>query len=755
MIFRRIAVSNAGPFLGDWEVRLNEGVNAIVGEYEGAPESSNRGGKSWLATTAPYYALYGAIPIQGAGVNDVPHVLAAKEEDAWVELEVETSSGATRIIRRGRKAGGDPIRLLDGVQVSETDMTSAVYGEILGLNHDEYEATGMAIQEQLGGFLSMRPGDRRALVAPWLNIDRWSPRHELASERLKVARAELAAMDAELSRLAIDTKLPDLESRLEKVDSDLAHARKAVVHAQAVLAKAQKSSIDPEPLSQKVEDLRRQAKGLEKEREAVNAQKRNEIMRAEQDAQRAEALAGELRASLGRSAQWKNRINELQEKLGTVEGLDAEIVSLRTSVETYRKEIADISAERDQLRSEYDRLKDNLTGVCPLLHESCDRVSDTSILTKISKRGKGLVAERNSKVEALDLLKPKLQDAEMRRDSVVGWMAELAGLKANPVTSTPQSKIEAAVEAAAEAQRHIQICRAGSPSVRSALTRIGETEADLIGRAEEADKQLKKALLGAPHLQQLQSAVVDATRAQDTTQSERGEIVALVAAERKRLERIEELRVEREEMAILVRQLAWAAFAFGPTGIPAREMETAFGVVTDQINGALEALQVPQRVVLQPSRELQSWEPTCTGCGEAYPKGYRGKDCPACGVERSHRREEDFDLKVQDGTREFTAARDSGGGKTLLAIATRLGLAQVPGSRRAVRCEHLIVDEPDGALDAPNRRALHHLLASGNLAQFGVKQVILVTHADVRDEFPQTIIVHRWADEERSGCWNA
>ncbi len=63
-----------------------------------------------------------------------------------------------------------------------------------------------------------------------------------------------------------------------------------------------------------------------------------------------------------------------------------------------------------------------------------------------------------------------------------------------------------------------------------------------------------------------------------------------------------------------------------------------------------------------------------------------------------------------------------------------------------------MIDEPDGALDPPNRAALHRLLRD-RLPALGVRQALLITHADVRDEFPSVVVVRRWPDEDRSGFW--
>jgi hypothetical protein len=201
-----------------------------------------------------------------------------------------------------------------------------------------------------------------------------------------------------------------------------------------------------------------------------------------------------------------------------------------------------------------------------------------------------------------------------------------------------------------------------------------------------------------------------------------------------------------------IERLAWAAYAFGATGIPSRELENAFGVAEDSMNSVLSDLESPTRLRFSPSRELKDWEPACLVCGEVFKKGERRHVCRACGIPRRKRRRDELRLEVVDGEHDASFELDSGGGKILLSLGVRFGLAPLPAASRRVRCESAVIDEPDGALDGPNRAALHRLLTT-RLPKLGIRQTILITHADVRDEFPSVVVVRRWPDEDRSGFW--
>jgi DNA repair exonuclease SbcCD ATPase subunit len=164
MIIKRLTVENVGPFFGSWEVLLETGVTVFVGEYEGAEDRSNRSGKSWLAVDVPTYAIFGVF--RGARVEDLPHRLVRGRESAWAEVEVESSDGLEWVVRRGRTAGGDPIRELNGSQISERDLERVVREEVVGLSWEEYLLTLGAVQGEMHAFMRLTAGEKRRVVSP-------------------------------------------------------------------------------------------------------------------------------------------------------------------------------------------------------------------------------------------------------------------------------------------------------------------------------------------------------------------------------------------------------------------------------------------------------------------------------------------------------------------------------------------------------------------------------------------------------------
>lgn len=722
MIFKRLTVENLGPFLGSWEVTLGEGVTAFVGEYEGAGERSNRAGKSWLAVDVPLYVLFGVL--RGGRVEDLPHRLARGREDAWAEVEVESSDGRTWVLRRGRTAGGEPIRTLAGVAVSERDLEAAVRDEVVGLSAEEFLLTAASVQGELPAFLRLSSAEKRRVLAPWFRTDRWVPRADLARRRMLRAQATLRALD-------------EREGRLRGILENGTGRADAVEQAQIEVAQLRGSVeglIREEAARRERDRVRREAAGEVRRLEAEAEEERRGAFRALEEAR---AAAGEAEAVLAAAADREERVRHLEAREAALGELHAAVNEARNALNLARDGLRVEVRAREELLARYRALREERTGVCPVLRESCDRVApNEGILEEIRREGLGhrrremaLSAEIDAAGWKLDMTQA---DAHLAEEEV----RELRALRADVTSAQAEADLRSRRREATDAERAVERCRTGRTEVGRALLRA------------------RKVLLDAPEDDGVTSAELTDARAALRFAEDHLLVARAAAAE---LERAEEdvrgLGVEREKFRRELELTAWAAYAFGAAGIPSRELENAFGSAEVNMNRVLEALRTSLRVRFSPTRELRDWEPACVGCGTPFERGERTHACRLCGAARRRKRRDELRLEVLDGEHETSWDVDSGGGKVFLSLGVRLGLVALPGERRRVRCETLILDEPDGALDEPNRAALHAMLNSG-LTDLGVRQVLLITHADVRREFRNLVTVHRWGDEDRSGAWN-
>jgi DNA repair exonuclease SbcCD ATPase subunit len=737
VILRRLLLNNAGPFLSEWEVELPLGVTAVVAEYADAPSRSNRGGKSFFAVDAPLYALFGEFR---GKTDDFVHRLAAGEEDGFVELEAENSEGTRFVLRRGRTRRGDPIRELDGAAVKEKELERIVAEEILGLSLEEYKLTTMFVQGEMHAFLKMTPAEKRRVVSPWFRTDRWVPRAELAKKRLAEAKRELRDLDvleAEANEYLEETA--GVEKQLDEVvEPTYRDARRALEAAQErralALAELEKVRGDRAELARVRGEVERLEAAVVEERDEADA----ELEAAEAELEEAK---GNLVAATGRKAE----VERLEREIASIEDLRTAVVEVQTKLTEDEAAGRRARRAREELLVRYNELVRSRTGTCPVLQEPCDRVGrDEAVLAEMKKEGLGhrRAADRLRKsVEELgwklDMSKADLATAEESR-------AALEEIRAQPTVPQAQDAYERAkrrADDAASARSRIKLART---ETTRALSRARTAEKRLASREDSTVEE--EVAAAAEALSLAESALGD-------VEQERAEYLACRGRRDEMRSRLEDLGERRAAARGRVENLAWAAYAFGATGIPSRELENAFGVAEDAMNRVLSDLGAPTQLRFSPARELKDWEPGCLACGFVYPKGERKHVCHECGVPRRKRRRDELRLEVLDGEYESAFELDSGGGQVLLSLGTRLGLATLPGASRRVRCEHAVIDEPDGALDPPNRTALHRLLA-GRLPDLGIRQALLITHADVREEFDSVVVVRRWADEDRSGVWS-
>lgn len=736
MIIRRVRLSNAGPFLGDWEVELSEGATVVVAEYEGEDARSNRAGKSFFAVDAPLYALFG---IFRGKTDEFAHRLVAGEEDAYVEVEVSSSDGSVFVLRRGRTARGEPIRSIGGARLSERDYAAAVEGEVLGLSLEEYRTTCLAAQGEVNAFMRMTPDAKRRFVSPWFRTDRWVPRADLARKRLGGVRYQLGRLAKEVEAgEGLEAEVAVARAALEDAGRELSAARENFAGADAKVK-------DLERRVGREAEARAELGELRAERDALSAEIADARGRVAAEVGSTEVEVATARSAVAEARSRKVRIDDLERRETELGNLRRDAAEFAAELRKARADLEVAEGDRERLLKVYYELRRSRTGVCPVLREPCTRVeASNSEIDEIKSEGLESRAEIARVKKVVEDLAWKAdmasQDVKMTEDE----LGELERFRRLPAVEVEEDRLAAAETRRRDVLRRAERLKFGRTPEQKSLRRLDARVRELeAGFDAELDAELVRA-------RELKSATSDAVaEAEGEFDRVRADLVSLTD----RIERRDAAAAESKALAKTLEDLAWAAYAFGASGIPSRELENAFGVAEDEMNAVLGELRTPVRVEFSPSRELKDWEPACLACGERFAKGERRHVCRVCGTPRRRRRRDELRLDVVDGGVPSSFELDSGGGQVLLSVGTRLGLARLPGRNRAVRCEHLIVDEPDGALDAPNRAALHALLRD-RAADLGIRQVILITHADVRREFENVVVVRRFPGEDHSAVWS-
>lgn len=723
MIIRRLRVQNVGPFLDTHEVFFNEGLTSVVGSYDGAQERSNRSGKSFLAVDCPLYALFGEFR---GRADDLTHRSA--DDEATVELEVESSQGVVFVIRRGRTASGKPIRELNGASIKEADLKEVVEREILGLSKEEYLLTNMFVQGKMHSFMEMGSADKRRVIAPWFKTDRWEPRRQLAAVRLKETITE-----RDVLRRLIENNEAWIKYNPEV---DLSPLTNALTSAKAKYAKAEKEYAQIKGKMEQVEEAGFELKRLR----ALEASAKDELLAFKSDIEakirNENANASYLREQISAARARSISIRDLEGRAESVLKAKEALAELRAELKTSVSDVERASTERDDLMRKFEDLKKSRTGICPVLKEACDRIErDKSLLDGIVNDGKAARERKDRGLERVKAIEFKIDMAEADLKMDLDGKRELERLKKMPTVPELEGKlqrVEMDVQKALSVEQDLKLGNL-RPAVELKRARGKVVE------AEERLDTLRKSLGELPDLDGLRR-IYDAAQA---------ELNAAVVKNNQRGEKRSEIDCAEEKIGTLdldVERLSWCSYAFGPTGIPSREIENAFGVAEDSMNDVMTRLGTPLRLVFSPTRELKGWEDECA-CGARFDGG--GRVCSQCGSKRRKKIKDEMRLEVMDAGHSSSFELDSGGGKVLISLGVRLGLSSLPGRDRVVKCQHLIIDEPDGALDDPSRAMLYGLLET-KLPALGIRQVILITHHDVKEQFNQVVEVRRFESEGRS-----
>jgi DNA repair exonuclease SbcCD ATPase subunit len=196
-------------------------------------------------------------------------------------------------------------------------------------------------------------------------------------------------------------------------------------------------------------------------------------------------------------------------------------------------------------------------------------------------------------------------------------------------------------------------------------------------------------------------------------------------------------REQADAVAAAARQLREALGVVGRMGAQRAVAERELRVVEAGANAVLGSCGIELRVALRWGRESPTGElaASCDACGA--PCSGKARGCPRCGAERGPKVDPKVELELSDRS---GAADDLGG------LAVRIAAGAWLRDRRGSAWRSIVVDEPFGALDASNRRALaSHLAAAARSG--GYRQALVVAHdAASMAALPERVTVVGLAD---------
>lgn len=185
----------------------------------------------------------------------------------------------------------------------------------------------------------------------------------------------------------------------------------------------------------------------------------------------------------------------------------------------------------------------------------------------------------------------------------------------------------------------------------------------------------------------------------------------------------------------------------GKTGIPSVQVRNGLVEVEQRANDIMARFNAEYSVEFSYERELKKKEVVCSACLKPFGKG--DVRCVRCGNKRGNEKNSDFSIVVHEGNRTQDIDQDSGGGRSLIALAVRIAMSGMIGA------SVLFLDEVCGALDRENLRQYNRLMVG--LRDLGFSQVFSISHREeVGLSFPDLLVVRRDALGGRSSfSWAA
>lgn len=657
----------------------NKDVIGIVAEYKADKLRSNRGGKSTILE-AIRFAFNGSS--RAPRTVDLIH---KGEKEMCVEV-VLIDGDTKHHIRRGCDAKGNSF--IDADSITKSDEAQKYINELLGFDSNDFDLTCFFKQQDINQFMEMKPREKQKHLMQWLNNNHWLTLEREVLDDLSALGKKMIIFKTKRDILAtkiVDPK--DIEAELlnQAVELKAATARRDTLHKK--LAKRQRSVLSAT-----------QRQELKSRLSAVSnsaSRQQEEFLRLQTASQELKLLKKEI-AAVYVSPVWKDADSEKRVNTGLQKAL----------------------AEQHALVSQVDQAKRQLTGICPILKQGCDRIAFNPAL-------------------------------------VAGWQDQVTKLKASVAK---YQGLLADIAAAKRAERHREALQGRAAVLAERSAGKDAARADFERLTAEKNSLKKQLVSGVPdgaaeelsllreEIQQLDESIAKFHTAVGALQEQRKNSEVM----QNQLDFIEGA-IRKTQARIDTRK--YVAYMFGRNGIPGQEIENGFEEIEDETNYVLQKFGTNMSIMFDPDRELKVWEPACLACETAFAKGAKSKNCLTCGTERQKKRKDELTVKVLEGSEEYDFQCESGGGKTLVSFSNRLALTRLKQRKSNSNFNVLFLDEPDSALDRPNKKAFMDLITTTLIKKFGFEQILWVSHdKTICESIPNVLKVTRH-EKHSTAAW--
>jgi exonuclease SbcC len=635
----------------------------------------------------------------------------AHSRDTLEPLEIELRfehAGSDLLVRRAYDPAGRGSSTLDVLVDGEPSVmetmreTQAALEALLGFTRRTFRASSFLAQGDSAVFTEADPAARKAILAELLGLEAYAALRDRAAEQGRELGKVIARRQVELEQLQSQAaKVPDAEAwmaeartRLEALEADLVEAQKAEDARRAYHDAARETTLAAARLSDADKAVATaEAQLAVAMREAATL----ETLRAR--ASELEPLAAGLEPARAAAAERKQHAAEFA-------GLERRLADHKHDAMTLTARISAGNKEHAKLTAAIERI--NVAQECPTCGQPVADDAAAKAVEQTAARLEALEAALVADSEALD-----------ESDRAVAAIGDQAEALRRALTASEAAADPAPLEAAAAELRRLE-GRLEATDAEARVTTLAEVlaEADALRNASREALETARAAAGDPP---------PAPRLNiDEVRRSRDALAQQVAVGGARLEDFhaaaESAQNLHEVIVSEARQehtLAKLTEAFGRDGIPAMIIEmAAIPSIESEANLILSELGTTFRVELRTTRELKS-----------------GKTADA------------LDVVILTDTGESLYEDFSGGEKTRVNLALRIGLARLLATRRGRSVAVLCVDEPE-FLDDEGTDALSATLI--RLAQSAFDRVLLVSHQpSLKDAFDQTITITKDSGSSR------
>ncbi len=183
----------------------------------------------------------------------------------------------------------------------------------------------------------------------------------------------------------------------------------------------------------------------------------------------------------------------------------------------------------------------------------------------------------------------------------------------------------------------------------------------------------------------------------------------------------EQLAAEINDLNDRLQTLREAVAILGRNGAQREIAEESLAEVEAGANALLVDAGIDLNLDVQWSREGKKLATACEQCGAPFPSSIRVKMCKTCGAPRGPKMIDNLEIRLSDR---------SGASEDIAGLAFQLSAATWLRARRETDWSTVFVDEPFGALDAANSKALSTHIQTLLRGRYSFRQAFLVAHDD-------------------------